>query len=358
MDLLDTFLALFWIMFLAGRLLRAVDPPPSHPRLSIHPPYNSFLLEQCFSLTCSPPQNQTVYFFHETTTDGAWVLMKTQSGNTLKVCIRHLETEKKYACHYMEGNNGGLQNKSSSLSNEIKISILDRLPAPILSLDPHQLVYNPGQQVRLICSASEWPQLSEYQVHYKDPQYETKFRKIYLTSNNTRQHNIVVEKDTAGEYRCQYWIVVSGQEICSPWSKLVSVAMTDLINFNLLAVGCAGSGILILLVCFVCLYKLKHKGKNQTAIRAYWKPRTLQQTTSIGRNEELTDCSTNFQEEGRPEHLQRDSLDWGVLPKNEIVTKKKRAKSTDPGADNFPTTEPVYTLLGSSCSTFLWEAKN
>ncbi|XP_025031760.1 uncharacterized protein LOC112542642, partial [Python bivittatus] len=227
MDVLDTFLALFWILFLAGRLLGAVDPPPSHPSLSIHPPYNSFLLEQCFSLTCSPPQNQTVYYFHETTTDGAWVLMKTQSGNTLKVCIRHLETEKKYACHYMEGNNGGLQNKSSSLSNEITISILDRLPAPILSLDPHQPVYNPGQQVRLICSASEWPQLAEYQVHYKDLQYETEFRKIYVTSENMRQHNMVVEKDTAGEYRCQYWIILSGRKIFSPWSKLASVAMTD-----------------------------------------------------------------------------------------------------------------------------------
>ncbi|XP_053218820.1 uncharacterized protein LOC128400556 [Podarcis raffonei] len=107
-------------------------------------------------------------------------------------------------------------------------------PAAILSLDPQHPVYIKGEKVILTCLAPDSLKVAGY-TFFKEEQDRT-FKEL-PNSGMGPYEMFRVNEDTVGNYSCVYWIMPSIQEIWSPQSNLVFVAMADPPPFPVLKVA-------------------------------------------------------------------------------------------------------------------------
>ncbi|XP_048373933.1 uncharacterized protein LOC125445118 isoform X2 [Sphaerodactylus townsendi] len=103
-----------------------------------------------------------------------------------------------------------------------------------LSLDPEYPVYLQGEKVTLTCSAPEEVEAAGY-VFYKEQRDQT-FKELPSTGQGPYK-TFKVSQNTAGKYSCTYWTLLSEQEIWSPHSGLVSVAVTKRLRTPVLSVS-------------------------------------------------------------------------------------------------------------------------
>ncbi|KAJ7313171.1 hypothetical protein JRQ81_004445 [Phrynocephalus forsythii] len=96
-------------------------------------------------------------------------------------------------------------------------------PAPTLSRDPEYPVYVQGERVTLFCSAPEgWDAIG-----YIFYQRQKSWRPWQLPDSRMGPYQkIIVSENTAGEYSCEYSVLLSGIEMVSNKSNPTSVTMT------------------------------------------------------------------------------------------------------------------------------------
>ncbi|XP_061446303.1 uncharacterized protein LOC133366813 [Rhineura floridana] len=198
-------------------------PPPPPPELSISPSRVYFARGEWVQLKCSLPEGQRAgqFFFYEKKADGNWTQPRSQKNNTLKLLIEYLGGKKTFTCSYLEENCSGQQ---SAQSNHVEFSITGSLPPASLSREPQQPVYTPGEKVTLICSAPEERDVAGYRF-YKEQNSQS--LKNLPNQRQGRYHVLPVNNETAGEYRCEYLMQESRQELQSPLSSPVSLSITD-----------------------------------------------------------------------------------------------------------------------------------
>ncbi|XP_053218790.1 uncharacterized protein LOC128400546 [Podarcis raffonei] len=213
--LLASFFALSWMAALA------VLPPPA-PELSIIPPRQTFLQGQRFKLKCSHPEGQLAakFLFYEIKADGGWTKLQEQFNNTLEITAEFQEIKKSFVCAYMEESSAG---QLSELSNHINVSIPASFPPAELFQQPQEPVYSPGEWVTLTCSAPEEMDVAGFNFYKEHDQNY----KVLPDQGSGPYAAFPVNKNTAGVYRCLYWVQNSGQMIQSPVSSPVSVVMTE-----------------------------------------------------------------------------------------------------------------------------------
>ncbi|CAM4551613.1 unnamed protein product, partial [Lepidochelys kempii] len=93
--------------------------------------------------------------------------------------------------------------------------------APSLSLSPLHPVYLPGESVTLTCSPPWGTPVAAGFRFSRDGG-----RRISSGGSDAQALSITGPEDS-GLYTCAYWIRLSGREIQSPDSRLVSITVTD-----------------------------------------------------------------------------------------------------------------------------------
>nr|XP_042702482.1 alpha-1B-glycoprotein-like [Chrysemys picta bellii] len=116
------------------------------------------------------------------------------------------------------------QNDELSMALTHLLPLLDRPPAPTLSLDTRYTVYLPGERVTLTCSAPEPQRVSGYRFFSQEGQQDPS---VVQHPNEGARLELTAEKGNAGTYTCAYWRQESNREISSRNSNSVSIRVTD-----------------------------------------------------------------------------------------------------------------------------------
>nr|XP_028559196.1 immunoglobulin superfamily member 1-like isoform X2 [Podarcis muralis] len=200
----------------------SVLPPPA-PELSIIPPRQTFLQGQRITLKCSHPEGQLAakFFFYEMKAERGWTKLQEQFDNTLEITAEFQEINKSFVCAYMEESSA---RQLSVQSNRIEFSITASFPPAELFQQPQEPVYSPGERVTLTCSAPE--EMDVAGVSFYKEQHDQNY-KVLPDQGSGPYAAFPVNKNTAGVYRCLYWVQNSRQMIQSPMSSSVSVVMTE-----------------------------------------------------------------------------------------------------------------------------------
>ncbi|XP_053218772.1 immunoglobulin superfamily member 1-like isoform X2 [Podarcis raffonei] len=204
------------------RISLSVLPPPA-PELSIIPPRQTFLQGQRITLKCSHPEGQLAakFLFYEMKAERGWTKLQEDFNNTLEITAEFQETKKSFVCAYMEESSA---RRLSAQSNRIEFSITASFPPAELFQQPQEPVYSPGEWVTLTCSAPEEMDMAGFNF-YKE-QHDQIYKEL-PDQGSGPYAAFPVNKNTAGVYRCLYWVQNSGQMIQSPMSSPVSVVMTE-----------------------------------------------------------------------------------------------------------------------------------
>ncbi|XP_048373934.1 uncharacterized protein LOC125445118 isoform X3 [Sphaerodactylus townsendi] len=166
------------------------------------------------------------------TPGGKWALQRQQQEDSWEISTAHLEPQNTFICVYKGKNDAGVPVQSAQ-SDHREVTITELQPAA-LSLDPEYPVYLQGEKVTLTCSAPEEVEAAGY-VFYKEQRDQT-FKELPSTGQGPYK-TFKVSQNTAGKYSCTYWTLLSEQEIWSPHSGLVSVAVTKRLRTPVLSVS-------------------------------------------------------------------------------------------------------------------------
>ncbi|XP_053116883.1 alpha-1B-glycoprotein-like [Hemicordylus capensis] len=108
----------------------------------------------------------------------------------------------------------------SQQSNLVSVAMRESPPPPTLSLNPYHPVYIQGEWITLTCSTPEGLEISGYTFSKEFQGQRSEHSKIKVPLEA-----FSVGEDTAGNYSCMYWTRLSGREVQSAWSSLISVTM-------------------------------------------------------------------------------------------------------------------------------------
>ncbi|XP_054850515.1 cell surface glycoprotein MUC18-like [Eublepharis macularius] len=213
-----------WTIASTGTQAAPVTAVPPAPRLSLFPPFSIFVRGEGVRLTCSPPGRQRAaeFLFYKRKPEGQWDLQVQQKKDTWEVSTAQLEPNNTFVCAYSVKNREPLQSAPSN--NHVTISIIELPPAATLSLDPKHPVYLQGERVTLTCSAPDGQEVAGYRF-YKEQPDQTLRELPHKGQGPYEAFN--VDRSSAGKYSCVYWMLVKERGIQSPYSSLVSVALTE-----------------------------------------------------------------------------------------------------------------------------------
>ncbi|XP_062813128.1 Fc receptor-like protein 5 [Anolis carolinensis] len=219
-----TFAVLYLLDPFAGSQGEASLPAPT---LSLSTPYSTFLNEEWIYLDCTPPAEQTGswFSFSQMNRSNQWTIYKEQIRKSLEIPATDLESKETFICFYKTKDNKG-RSFQSPRSNSIAISIIKPPRGPVLSLDPQQPFYIPGEELSLDCAAPEGQDVAGYRF-LREGQTQ-KSKQLFLEGKEPRQA-FQVDENTNGTYVCVYWILTAeGREIQSQKSNTVSIVVRDL----------------------------------------------------------------------------------------------------------------------------------
>ncbi|XP_061446301.1 alpha-1B-glycoprotein-like [Rhineura floridana] len=196
------------------------SPPPL---FSVSPKHAVYSSGEFVTFTCSAPDNRRkskIQFFSDKR-----LLHLTLSSSVLVTFTHSLclspQDSGNYSCMYHVVEAG--REIPSQRSSSIFIPVMESPPAN-LSLQPERPVYIHREEVTLNCSAPEGLAVEGY-TFFKERREQSSSE---LPRRELGSYEVLhVGEDTTGNYTCVYWMLCSGQEILSPQSNLVSVAMTE-----------------------------------------------------------------------------------------------------------------------------------
>nr|XP_016852477.1 PREDICTED: Fc receptor-like protein 5 [Anolis carolinensis] len=197
------------------------------PTLSLFTPFSTFSNEEWIFLDCKSPAGQTGswFSFSRMNRSNQWTIYKEQIRKSLEIPATDLESKETFICFYKTKDNKG-RSFQSPRSNSIVISIIKPPRGPVLSLDPQQPFYIPGEELSLDCAAPEGQDVAGYRF-LREGQTQ-KSKQLFLEGKEPRQA-FQVDENTNGTYVCVYWILTAeGREIQSQKSNTVSIVVRDL----------------------------------------------------------------------------------------------------------------------------------
>ncbi|XP_065421432.1 Fc receptor-like protein 5 isoform X2 [Chrysemys picta bellii] len=202
------------------------DPPPA-PTLSLDTRYTVYLPGERVTLTCSAPGHELASgyrFFYQKRQWGSDIVQQSNTRHWLELTAEKGNAGT-YTCAYwrLESN----REISSKNSNSVSIPVTDRDPAPQLTVSPQQPVYVTGEAVTLTCSASRTSTVSGVRFFRDDQEIQRKELPSPRYSYTKSIKLLGVSRSQAGVYTCESWKTVSGREITSNRSRLISIALTD-----------------------------------------------------------------------------------------------------------------------------------
>ncbi|XP_038226127.2 immunoglobulin superfamily member 1-like isoform X2 [Dermochelys coriacea] len=225
LNLLLPLLASLWML---PRTASPAGPLPA-PQLTVFPQQPVYVMGEAVTLTCSADRASTVpriQFYR----NGQKIHSKELSPlpnryrSSIQVSgVSGLQAEE-YTCDYWETESG--LEISSERSRPISIAVTAPLPAPQLTVSPQQTVYVTGETVTLTCSANRASALSGIRFFRHSQKVHSKELPSHRYSYTESIRLSEVSRSQAGTYTCESWKTVSGREIPSERSRLISIAVT------------------------------------------------------------------------------------------------------------------------------------
>ncbi|CAM5153834.1 unnamed protein product [Eretmochelys imbricata] len=207
-----------------------VPAPLPAPKLTVSPKQPVYVTGETVTLTCSADVASTVtgiQFFR----DGQKVHSKKlpTPWYSYTVSIRLSEVSRSQAGTYTCESWKTLfwQEIPSERSRPISITVTAPLPAPKLTVSPKQPVYVTGENVTLTCSVHRASYVSRIQFFRDGQKIHSKELPTPWYSYTESIRLSEVSRSQAKTYTCESWKTVSGREIPSKRSQLISITVTD-----------------------------------------------------------------------------------------------------------------------------------
>ncbi|XP_075173057.1 platelet glycoprotein VI-like [Anomaloglossus baeobatrachus] len=193
-------------------------PPPI---ISLDPSLSVYNMGDSITILCSPPKPlkvKMIQFYKE----GYIPPLKEAEDNTYVIPISNKGNGGRYSCTYSTE----IQEKlMTSLSSEhVIVNVSDKLPPPIISLDPSLSVYNMGDSITILCSPPKLLKVKMIQFYkegYIPPLKEAEDNTYVITISN---------KENGGRYSCAYSTEIQERLMTSLSSEHVIVNVSAFIE--------------------------------------------------------------------------------------------------------------------------------
>nr|XP_014428740.1 Fc receptor-like protein 5 [Pelodiscus sinensis] len=208
--------------------IRVTAPLPA-PQLTVSPQHPVYITGETVTLTCSAagvPTVSGIRFFRNGQKIQLLEFPSPQDSYTDSLLFPGVSglQDGVYSCESWDTENG--REIPSERSRPISIGVTDALPAPQLTVSPQRPVYIAGGAVNLTCSATGAPTVSGIRFFRNGREIQSQDLPSPQDSYTSSYQLSAVSESHDGEYSCQSWKTMSGQEIPSAMSKTVSIAVT------------------------------------------------------------------------------------------------------------------------------------
>ncbi|CAM4551668.1 unnamed protein product [Lepidochelys kempii] len=201
----------------SNKVYITVQAPLAAPTLSLHPPHPFYLHWERVTLRCSAPGGKRLqgYRFYGEQERLIHEEVPAPDGGARLEIVAEMGKAGVYTCAYWTLRSG--RHILSEGSRPVSLSVQAPPAAPSLSLSPLHPVYLPGESVTLTCSPPWGTPVAAGFRFSRDGG-----RRISSGGSDAQALSITGPEDS-GLYTCAYWIRLSGREIQSPDSRLVSI---------------------------------------------------------------------------------------------------------------------------------------